>query len=99
MVLAPLCPKCGGNGHDGHTFVATEWTADDAARHGYDPERTSQDVFRCQGCGHWFPLKHWQKGAAFTLIWGVVDENGNPPPDTSRAPYFVPPPDRAGARG
>lgn len=78
MALAPLCPKCGGNGHEGHTFVATEWTADDAARHGYDPERTSAAVFRCQGCGHWFPLYHWNPETPGIVHTGLFDEEGRP---------------------
>lgn len=89
MALAPICPKCGGNGHDGHTFAASEWTAADAERHGFDPDRTSAGVLRCQGCGHWFPLLHWRTEQPTGFVWALHDEDGTPHRPPEESPWFA----------
>lgn len=78
MIVAPLCPCCGANGHYGDLFAPLVWDSEECEQHGYDPNRTSAMAFRCLSCGREFPQVAWEEGSMRDPKLGLVDERGNP---------------------
>jgi len=54
------------------------WTADDAVKRGLDPDRTTEQAFKCLDCGEEFPTFTFRHEDPLEGKSGLIHHDGRP---------------------